>query len=875
MASVHIPYVSFTGGEFSPSLHSRTDLQKYSSGLRRCRNMIIHPTGGISNRQGTIYVATTKLSTNVRLITFEYSITQVYVIEIGYQYMRFYKNGLQIQASGLATWSIGTTYARGTMVVRSGTNYICLQNNVGYAPESYPAYWTAQNIYEIGTNYADSEIFQLKFVQSGDTLFIVHKDHPPYKLERYGDSDWRLSLFDFTEGPFRLMNTSTITMALSATSGTSKTLTASSAYFTANHVGALFKIEQEVQGGYAHSEFTTTGDSSEAACFGTWRLVTGGTWTGDFLLQKSIDEKVTWTDIRKFYGKDDKNYDITGDVEEDDPYYMRVKCTALTSGTLRVTLTTDSFVQTAVAKVTAYTSSTAVTVDILKKAEYTSPFTTWAEGAWSAERGYPSCVTFYQDRLAFACTKTDPQTVWFSETGNYTSFARHEPLEDTDGISINLSSRKMNAIRNLVGISNLIGLTANSEWVIGSDEPLTPTTVTAKVQSYRGCADSVEPIVIGNRIIYIQRTESNVRDLGYDFNNNGFTGDNINIFSNHLIRGYDIVDMDYQEEPDSLIWLVRDDGILLSVTYMREQEVLAWSWHDTQGYFKSVTTVPTSSSSEVWFVVQRGGSNFIERMPERSQSTEPCNHVFLDSAVITDTYQQISAITSANPAVITSTSHGLSDGDYVDIHDVVGMTELNGRRFKVANKTTHTFRIKDYDTDVLVDSSSYETYVSGGKIYRMITTRTGMSHLAGYTCNVLADGFVLKDQTITAGEIALGGSYGIAHAGLSYTSELETLNLDYSTKSLPTTQGKRAVIPSAIIKFENSRGGYVGPDEDHLDEIVQRTDEGMGEPTRLSTEDRTVSLNCSYSYSPRVFFRQTDPLPIHILAIIPNVTLGG
>lgn len=876
--AVNVIQPSFSSGEFSPELYSRVDLQKYSTGLKTCKNMIIHPTGGVSNRPGTKFIAEAKYANyNTRLVAFEFSVTQAYIIEFGHGYCRFYMNGGQILKASPAAWVTSTSYHIGDFVTESSKTYYCIVDHSSgtFATDLAANKWVEQYCYEIPTDYESADIFKLKFTQSADVLYIVHPDYPPAQLERYDHDHWELVDYEFEEGPFRLSNSdSASTITVNAVTG-SATMTAAKDVFNSGHVGSLWRVEHDIEGQSLSLAYTTPTTSASIKCGGTWRIITHGTWTGKFKIQKSIDGGSNWTNLRTYSSKDDFNVNTYGEEDDDDPFLIRIYCYELSSGTVSIDLTSDPFTQSGTVEVTAYTNTKSVTVSVLRTLGSTSATTNWAEGAWSDYRGYPSTVTFYQDRLSFASNEAEPQTIWFTEAGNYTSFLRSSPLEDTDGITINLPARKMNGIRNLVGLSKLLALTSASEWSIGADGALTPTTVSAQVEGYRGCSEVIDPIIIGNRIIYVQRMGSKLRDLGYDFGVNGFTGDILNNFSSHLLNGYEVVDMDYAEEPNNLVWLVRDDGILLSLTYLREQDVLGWSWHDTQGKFKSVATIPGDGYHEVWFVVERGSKVFIEQMYTRSESTNPRKQYFLDCCISYNTPKVITNITQQAAGVITSTSHGLNDGDVIDIYEVEGMTELNGNRYKVANAGASNFTLKDYYTDADIDTSGFGAYTGGGEAYLTTDTVDGLDHLNGYVCNILADGSVITNKTISGGEYEFNSAVGLAHFGLGYTSEIETLNLEMATNE-GTIQGKQVQIPSVIFRFENSRGGWVGPDEDHLDELIQRTDEPLNSPTRLYTQEYTVAIDAAYTSGARIIYRQVDPLPVKILAIIPKgISIGG
>jgi len=879
---VQILKPTFSGGEFAPSLWSRVDLQRYASGCRTLRNFFVHPHGGASNRPGLQFIAKPKYSDKKsRGVGFEFSTEQVYSIEFGEYYCRFYMNGGQIIAPvTTAAWASGVVYYIGdfvkvsSIIYRSKTNHTS-NGTTHNTPPGNTTDWEASDIYEIETPYTEDDLDELKFTQSADVLYITHRDYYPRTLTRYSHISWRLELYPFEDGPFMQQNVlEALTLTPSAVTGTI-TLTAASALFNALHVGALFKLEHYIEGQAYTGAFTGTGSGTSLKCGGTWRIITHGTWTGKIKVEKSIDGGTNWTTIRVFSSADDYNPNTYGTEDEDAPFLVRVTCHSYTSGTINVDLTTDAFVQAGIVKIATYSSPTSVTATVLTDIGAAAATSDWSEGAWSDYRGYPATVGFYQDRLVFASSKHEPQTTWTTKTSNYINFGRSDPLVDSDGITINLPSRKMNAIRHLIPLGEILAFTSSSEWSIGpgNNASITPTSVSQKLQGYRGCSE-VTPVVIGNRMIFVQPKGSIVRDLVFDWASDSYGGDPLSLLSNHLFQNHQIIDMAYQAEPDSVLWCVRDDGILLSLTYLREQEVVAWAWHDTDGTFESVWSIPGETYDEVWFVIKRGNERFIERMVQRMASTDPRDQFFVDCGLTYDIPVDITGITQAAEAVVTATAHGFSNDDLIDISDVEGMTEVNDLRFKVSDKTDNTFKLKDAEDDTYIDSSAYEAYLLGGKVRKAVTTISGLSHLEGKTLAVLADGNVVDGLVVASGAITLTTPASRVHAGLPYLSDLETLDLELNLAA-GTTQGKLLKVSNVQFRFLNSRGGWIGPDEDHLDEITQRTNEPMGSPIELQSGFYKQPITGSYSEGGRVFFRQIDPLPVTILAVIPSVSIGG
>lgn len=494
--------------------------------------------------------------------------------------------------------------------------------------------------------------------------------------------------------------------------------------------------------------------------------------------------------------------------------YMRINATATTitlsgtSGSVTLTASAALFnaghvgawwkVSNGHIKITAVADTTHATGTVTGDAVSASTATTeWMEGAWSTYRGWPSAVMFCQDRLVFACTKTDPHGYWMSETGNYNSFIRHETLEDTDGISGYLNSKKINAIRNLIDMGDILALTGGSEWHIGpgsSDGIIKPTSIKQKSNSKRGCS-TADPVAIGERVLYVQPKGTIVRDIGYSFEKDGFAGDDITLFASHLFKRKKIIEMAYQQEPDSIVWMIRNDGKVIAMTYLKEQEVLACAPQETDGAFESVCSIPGEDFDEIWFIVKRGDNRYIERLSQRLTSTNPEDCTFLDSWL-------------------------------------------------------------KYEGDPA-------------------TTISRLEHLEGKTVNVLADGFVLSGLTVTDGSITLASPYSTVCVGLPFVSDFETLNVDFVTDN-GTIQSQLAKITDITLIFENTRGGFIGPDFDNMAEIIQYTSQPTGTAIPLYSGNYEQNLaEGGWKKGCRVCYRQTDPLPVTILAIIPEVTVGG
>ena len=583
---------SFAGGELTPALYGRTDLQKYDVGAAVLQNAVVLRYGGVTRRPGFRFITNTAANKKARLIPFSYNTEQNYVLEFTAGKIRIFTQG---------------------GIVVSGGNPI-----------------------EVSTPYTEAELPQIKYTQSADVLFLVHPNRPPATLTRYSATSWSYAVMNITGGPFDDPNVSSTSITPSALTGTI-TLTASASYFNSSMVGQLIQLGHTVPGQYQKGVPTT---SFSVTCVpgGTVYVESFGFWNGSFYVEKYNDDG--WVTLKRQSGDRAQNYNMTFTNDDDVVRTYRVSSsefdTSVREGedvNQRGYVTIQSFAKDyyGIAKITAVSSGTSATATVTKRLGATTATKDFALQAWSSAAGYPSAVGFFEDRLVFAGSKAQPQTYWASKSGDYYNFSVSVPLVDDDAITGTLASGQMNAIKAIVSFGEIIMLTSGGEYrVSGGGENFTPTNQQARAQEYRGIND-LTPVVIGGRIVYVQQHGGIVRDLAYSYDVDKYTGDDVSILAAHLFDGHTIVGMTYQQIPDSVVWCVRDDGVLLGMTYVKEQDVYAWHRHTTQGQFIDVCAISGTNEDELWAVIKRGSSYCVEQMSARFTSDDPADQFFVDS----------------------------------------------------------------------------------------------------------------------------------------------------------------------------------------------------------------------------------------------------
>ena len=543
--------------------------------------------------------------------------------------------------------------------------------------------------------------------------------------------------------------------------------------------------------------------------------------------------------------------------------------------------------------ITAHTSTTVVTATIDgPDASATTATTTWRLGIWSETTGYPATSTFHQNRLGFAGATDTPQRVDLSRTGDFENFAPTEPdgtVADDYGATTTLSADTVNSIQWIVDDEKgLVVGTVGGEWVIRPNDnggALTPQNIQGTRSSAFGTAQNIKPVRVGRAIIFAQRSKRKVRELAYVFEDDGFRAPDMALIAQHLLQ-VGIVQMAYQGEPQSVVWMAMADGSMVGMTYDRDQEILGFHRHSLGGFsdqfsanaakIESITVIPApdGATDELYLVVNRyingGTKRYIEYMKTFWNSTDDQEDAFyVDSGLTLDTPTTISGVTQANPGVVTATAHPFSDGDIVRLTNVGGMTEVNGKVYKVANSATNTFELNTR-TDQNVDTTAFTAYTTGGQVRERVTTITGLSHLEGQTVTILGEGAALGTATVTSGSITTP-EISKAQVGLAYNSDLETLRIEAGAAD-GTAQGKVQRIHRLIIRFWQTLGGKVGIDADNLNQLVFRKGgDAMDTAITLFDGDVEVEWDGEYSTEENIFIRQDQPLPMTVEATMPQL----
>ena len=587
------------------------------------------------------------------------------------------------------------------------------------------------------------------------------------------------------------------------------TLTANKDIFEKDNIGSLIELTHYKKSEYKKGVPDTT-DALLVSCLpgSSVYVESFGFWKGNFSLEKYNENSSMWELVRTQDGNHSQNYNFTEKNEEE--YIVRYRVTStefdttIWSGenekqTGYVTLQSFGNDYSGIIKITEYISGKKVKGKVLRTIGSTDATQIWAFSPWSRSKGYPTAAGFFEDRLVFAGSTRYPQTFWSSKVGDYYNFGTSTPVVDDDAVTATLNGGQMNGIKAMVAFGELILLTSGGEYKVsgGQGKALTPSNTLSQAQEYRGISD-VLPVTVGSRIVFAQQQGNIIRDLAYSYEADKYTGDDLNLLCSHLFDGHKVVAMTYQQTPDSIIWFVRDDGLLLGLTYIKEQDIYAWHKHSIKNArFVNVCCIPGGECDELYAVIERNGQYENVMLEKRNDNDVPEEQIYVDDGI---------------------TVRGS------DIKEVTGLTWLEGE-----------------------------------------------------TVAILADGNALPQQKVEGGKVTLSEKHGysVVHVGLPIDAVIKTLPIEFQMQDGSSISRKKRIGNLSVL-FKNTRGGLYGLSEEKLDEIKWRDTEAYGQPTKLFTGKKKIVLPAAgWDETQQLIIKQDAPLPMTVLAIVPEIVPGG
>jgi hypothetical protein len=653
MPAFHKLTLSFNAGELSPFLVSRTDIQKYESGCKLLENFIILPYGGVIRRPGTIYMGEAKYADKpCRLIGFNFSVTTNFILEFGHLYIRFWTDGAQVitPISNYAVWATGQAYVANVNYVQNGgVRYVCKISHTSgtFATDLAAGKWQSEtHPYEIVTPYAQADLRTIQYTQINDVMYLTHPNYEPAKLSRKADNDWTFAAVAFKWPPLQDENITTYSITPSGTTG-DVTLTANGGLFSPSDVGSTWQIGHNMAGAsqtYVEVPLAAVDATSASIRIrGPWSFTTYGTWAGAITINR-ITFRTGVEEIIRTYNNSvagQRNVSTTGTEDEDCTLYLKFWSIGQAGSSNPIGRLEFSNAKVyGLVRIYQYDSPTLVHGTVswgLARAEATIY---WSKPAFSVTDGFPRTVCLHDQRLIYGGTRKKPLSFHGSQIDDYDNYQRGVAADA--GFLFNISANESNPIQWMVSQTKLLIGTAGDEWAVGSakeDEALGAGNVQAAQQSSFG-SSYLQARVVNEVVLFCQRQSRKIRELTYSFEKDGWVAPDLTILASH-ISGRGFAETAFCQQPDAILWAITIDGRLIGMTYERDQNVVGWHRHSTEGAFESVGSIyGGNNADEVWFCAKRtvdgADKRYIERFDPDFRTTfeneDKNNYVYLDCA---------------------------------------------------------------------------------------------------------------------------------------------------------------------------------------------------------------------------------------------------
>lgn len=473
----------------------------------------------------------------------------------------------------------------------------------------------AAGVMELPTPWLTADLDTMRFAQSADVVFVACRDYKPYKIERRATESWSVVEYKTVDGPYNLPGLSAInTLAtVAATNGANTTVTTDSAFFTANHVGALIKVDAasqefrtDLSGAEQYTEFLRVYGVGTTKSFDITRA---GTWTGTLSVQVSLDgPNIGFRDVESSgtpitYTSNGTSTLTLADTYDNVIFWIRIgfKSGAYTSGTAQTTLSWGGGFGSGVGRITAFNSATSVDIEVLKNFRSSKASKNWQIGEWSDANIWPSAVALYDGRLWWS----GYDRIWGSVSDDFTNF--DEDYEgDAGPISRSIATGGINETQWLLGLQRLLIGTEGAVAVAKAsslDEPLTPTGFTIRDASSLGVA-AVDPAKLDGRGLAVERAGRAVMEIVFDSSQADYRVTQLSKLTTALFDD-GVRSIAVQRRPETRIWIITETGGCICCVYEPDQEVIAFVPIVTDGLFESAAVLPSDAQDRVYFVVNR------------------------------------------------------------------------------------------------------------------------------------------------------------------------------------------------------------------------------------------------------------------------------
>lgn len=808
-----VPSFTFAGGELSRGLWGRVDLQKYQTGVKLAKNMVVAVEGGLRKRVGHYFIGKRKFQDKAsKLVSWRIAPNDSYMLEFGDLFIRFIRLG----------------------------GYVAIPGGHIHHADNDAA--NVSGFMEIVTPYTAAQVRELKFTFANDIMYIYHNAHQPRKLTRLGLYDWAFDLMDFdpqVDGP--------------------ENLTA------------------------------------------TWEKYTASTKTWDEIADAEDDDFGFYVATRKAInyivtalmpdGLESKVSNIATDVGDlgHQRFRMHLEWDAVTDAVEYSIYKGENGVYGFIGRVAGVGSSPPdTTFDDTNFAPSYEQVPPGSFGGFNPEDAtdWPRVGEFYKQRMAFAATRANTQGMWFSRPLFFDALYNSTPAQEDDAVEFTLVGNKRHTINHLVQLKKFVIFTDSGEWLLETvgDSAFSAATADPILETTYGADPNLDPLPIGDRILFVQGISGTIYDMGYEFTNDAYQADDLSRLARDLFKATDVIAWTYANFPNNIIPCVTTSRILPVMTYSREHEIWGWARWTTQGRYLDVASVDEGDQDALYFQTSRiinGVETFFIERSEEVFSNRIEELFYVDCGLSYYNSKRFDNLVrlSENFIEVDCAGHGLTVDDVVLIEDDPiyledSDTPLTYLRIKftvtAVDGDTLTLETLYTDTTVPEDLGSLE-----GDLFICETAFSGFEHLANQDGLVaLGDGKVFSNIAVDAsGEFTLPEPVARMHAGFPYEGRVQTLDLDFTRLA---GQYNNRSVRRVQIHLENSRGIFVGASEAtsrELTELPPRdTQDDYSSPNPVLDGVYDIPAHISTGPTAGVIVSAPYPLPCNVLNIVPDLT---
>lgn len=923
---------AFVAGELSPTLLQRTDLQKYDLGLAQGVNFFVNYQGGITSRPGmqfVDYIMSDTKATKFVPFSFAPNVSNTYMLLFGDYYVRFLQNGAYVveddvtitgvtQGSPCVVTAAGHGYSNGDWISISGISGMTELNGRTYIVANkttntfnlldplsntidttdYTAYTSGgvcNRVYTVTTPYPAEDLSELQAYQIRDYIRLTHPGYKIRNLIRNDHTDWDLEIENIGTSAPSVSNLSGLASAtgdVSVVFGVTPVMDDGSEGRIANVVVIENCVNYTATAGFTKIAWDAVTDAAYYNVYRS-RIITGATdankseelgfcgrTNGPQFVDPNIIPDFTTTAPEGYNPFADGAIRHINMVTQGSAYDESVATITVTDPT------GGAFVGYPICN----NSGAIIGVTIVDGGlGYSSPSASFSGGGGSgatatftlseAGNNDPRCATIFQQRQIYAGSNNQPITVFGSQTGKLSNFDVSRIVLDSDYFEHTLTATELSPIKYLLPTrKGLLIFSTTGIWLMsgGDQTAVTPTNVAIDLQTTIGCAD-IPPLLIDSDILLIEGKSETVRLFEYNEISQGYIGQDMSILSNHFFQlNNPIISWAHARNPYKLVWAAREDGLLLSMTLVKEQEVFAWMQHKTRGFVRDVETIQENSLDTVYLVTERWingrWTKFIETFANRD--FENVEDAFCVDCGLqrTLTYPDGTATLAAAEGETIAFVASLNIFSSASIGDVIIGNGGRGVIDSYIAPNIVTLNITRPFNTVAESDGMPLPFNSGDWAYASyVSSVSGLHHLEGETVKIVGDGNVLEDAVVTDGTVTLSSPAVKVSVGLGYNCYAQTLPL---TTSQGVIEGRRKDVLAVVVRYYETTGLSIGDSLNDMYELRNEVPSYTGVPPQMTSGMQEVSINAGWEIDSQFWFAQTYPLPATLLGFITNVDVG-